>query len=386
VPVEESTHRRLTLLADGDELATALLESGIERTPDGPDFARLRFRDSGGCSMLDGQGLCRVHAGFGHAELFAVCATYPRYANEIDDDVELFGTLACPEVTRLALLAADGFELALSTVEATPRLARNRFRTASPYFMPFKQLRSAFIQLLSEPAYALAEKLFVMLWLADKLKPVLYEGCASVPPLDLEKALSALADPGVLGALSSSFRGLMLEGTLPISVIVATLRPPGEPRPGAQTTRFEGIWHEVEARYGAAVARGHAPSDAELRDVWTSYRATCARLPASARERIDVCLTRYGVNHLLTTPHMLSANLFQYAYDLVLRLACLRFLLNSRLADFCGSQRELDASIVEVVYSFVRTIENADLPSELRKTLREQGLDGFAHAVCFLSI
>ncbi|HYQ18505.1 MAG TPA: hypothetical protein VEQ58_22170, partial [Polyangiaceae bacterium] len=170
------------------------------------------------------------------------------------------------------------------------------------------------------------------------------------------------------------------------SVIVATLCPPPKARRGAQTVDFDGIWREIEARYGAAVAPGHAASDAELRELCARYRDASSRVPASASGRIDVCLTRYGVNYLLTTPHMLSANLFEYVYDLVLRLACLRFVLNSRLADFAGSESDLDRSIVEVVYSFVRAVEHADLPSELRKTLREQGLDGFAHAVCFLSM
>src|SRR6478752_4144125 len=200
VPVQEVTHRRLTLLADGDPEYSAMLSNGVELTPDGPAFAKLRFRESGDCCMLDERGLCRVHSRFGHAELFAVCATFPRYANEIDDDIELFGTLACPEVARLALLAEDGFELSTLTLDDAPRLLRNRFRTENPYFKPFQQVRSAFIQLLSEPAHALAEKLFVMLWLADKLKRVLHEGCALLPALELEKALSALADPGVLGA------------------------------------------------------------------------------------------------------------------------------------------------------------------------------------------
>jgi lysine-N-methylase len=103
IPVQESNHRRLKVLAQGDAAATELLESGIQLTPEGPAFAKIRFSASGECSMRDAAGLCKVHARFGHEALFEVCATYPRYASEVDEDVELFGTLACPEVSRLGL-------------------------------------------------------------------------------------------------------------------------------------------------------------------------------------------------------------------------------------------------------------------------------------------
>lgn len=62
VPVERSTHRRLTLLAEPDVEAQQLLATGIELTPDGPEFGRLRFLPSGDCSMLDGAGLCRIQS------------------------------------------------------------------------------------------------------------------------------------------------------------------------------------------------------------------------------------------------------------------------------------------------------------------------------------
>jgi lysine-N-methylase len=386
IPVTEKTHRRLTVLATGDAAASALLAQGIELTPGGPEHGRIRFLDSGDCSMRDERGLCRVHTRFGHAELFEVCATYPRYASEIDDDIELFGSLACPEVARLALLADDGFELSPLTIDAAPRVLRNRFTTDTPYFRPFKQVRAAFVQLLSVPSHTLAEKLFAMLWLSDKLKGVLYEGCAPIPPLELEKALAAPAEPQVLEQLARNYRSLSLDGVLPISVVVAVLRPPPHARRGAQTEAFDALWAALERRYGRAVAPGGSASEAELRGVWLSYRELASRVPGATAERLELLLTRFAINHVLTTPHMLAANLFEYAYDLVVRLACLCFLLHTRSSDVASSAAELDRQIIETIYGFVRTIEHAELPSELRKMLHEQGIDGLAHAVCFLAL
>jgi lysine-N-methylase len=384
VPVERSTHRRLTLLAEGDVAATELLTQGIELLPQGPDYARLRFLESGDCSMLDGAGLCRVQSKFGHDALFDVCATYPRYMSEVDGEVELFGTLSCPEVARLALLADDGFEQDDVTLEEAPRKLRNRFRTDEAYFKPFWLVRARVVQLLANSDLALSEKLFVTLWMADKLRSVLHAGCKSVPAAELEAALGALNEPRVLAALTASFRGLVLEGWLPLSVILRALPPHSRARRGAQTERFDQLLVEVWSSYG--VATSAPPSDAELGTVWERYLLRAALVESATKARVDVCLTRYAINHLATTPYMLSESIFSYAYDLVVRVAALRFFLTARLAGFRGSPSEVDARIVEVTYAFVRAVEHAEILVKLQKALEAQGLGGLAHAVCFLAL
>lgn len=386
IPVQESNHRRLTLLAQGDPAASELLERGIELTPEGPGFAKIRFSSSGDCSMRDSAGLCKVHARFGHEALFEVCATYPRYASEVDGDIELFGTLACPEVARLALLADDGFELSQLTLDQAPRVLRNRFATDQPYFKPFKSVRAAFIRLLSEPGLRLPEKLFAMAWMADKLKGVLRRGGAGASRLELDEALGALAEPHVLGSLTANYRQLSLDGALAFSIIVAALRPPPEPRHGAQTEGFDEIWRDVERCYGAGLAPGGALSDATLREAWSRFGSVRSSVAAETDERVDLCLSRYAVNHVLTTPYMLSADLFEFAYELVVRVSCLRFLLATRLRGRAASNEETDRHIVQVTYAFVRSVEHSDLPQVLRQALHSQGLDGLPHAVGFLAL
>jgi hypothetical protein len=92
------------------------------------------------------------------------------------------------------------------------------------------------------------------------------------------------------------------------------------------------------------------------------------------------------MNHVLTTPYMLSESFFVHVYDLVVRVACLRFLLSTKLSAFAGSAAELDRAIVEVTFAFARAVEHGDLPSRLQETLARQGLGSIAHATCFLSI
>jgi hypothetical protein len=340
VAVDRAGHVRLKLLTENDPALRAVIDDAVELTPDGPDYGRLRFTEAGRCTMLEPSGLCGIHARFGAEALFDVCSTYPRYFNQLDDDVELFGSLSCPEIARLALLVDDGFELEQLPLGDAPRLFRNHFRTDRPYYAPYRLVRDALLRLVREPSHGLNEKLFVLLWASDKLRHVLHEGAGTVALPALRSALDALSEPQVLGALAESFRGLSLDAALARSVLSQALG-------GADSTPL-----------------GLSPE---------------------AAARAEVCLGRFAQNHLLTTPYMLHEDLFEFARDLVLRVAMLRFLLEQRLAGFAGTPAELDQQIVAVTFAFVRRVEHSSILAQLRRSLDEQGLGSFAHSVCFLS-
>jgi hypothetical protein len=340
VPAERDGHVRLKLLTENQPALRAQIDDFVELTPEGPGYGRLRFTDKGRCTMLEDSGLCGIHARFGPAALFDTCSTYPRYFNQVDDEVELYGSLSCPEIARLALLVDDGFETEQSPLGEPPRLFRNRFRSDSPYFAPYRQVRDALSLLLREPGHGLNEKLFVLLWASDKLRPVLHAGTGPVALPVLQSVLGALSEPQVLDALAASFRGLSLDPRLPRSVLVQVL--------------------------GGVDPAPHSVSE-------------------NAAARVEVCLGRFVQNHLLTTPYMLYENLFEFARDLVLRVAMLRFLLDQSLAGFAGTPAELDQQIVAVTFAFARRVEHSSILLQLRQALDEQGLSSFAHAVCFLA-
>jgi lysine-N-methylase len=382
--VEASTHRRLRLLAADDAEALALLARGIELTPGGDEAAQLKFLPNGDCSMLDGAGLCRVQRRFGHEELFEVCATFPRYFNQVDDELELFGTLACPEVARLALLSDDGFETATVTLDAPPRKLRNRFGTEAPYFQPYREVRATLTGLFLGTGLPLTEKLFVLLWLAERLRPVLNAECKVAPGEDLRGVLQALSGAGVLEALANQYRALRIEGELPLSVFWHALPPESSPRAGAR--RFDELVKRAWAAYGRLAGDPPDLDAARASTLWAEHATLRAAVPGPIRDQIDLCLSRYVVNQLSTTPYMLAGNLFAYSYELVVRVALLRFLLQARLSGFSGEATAVDRVIVEVTYSFVRAVEHTPLLNTVQRLLEAQGLDSFVHALCFLAI
>lgn len=353
VPVDEPTHRRLKLLAANEPLAEQMLNGGIELTPRGPHFGRLRLDASGHCGMLDDAGLCGIHARLGPDALFDVCATYPRYFNEVDGELELFGTVSCPELARLLLFGDD--PLALESVEQdTPRKLRNQFRTEQPYYQPFSMVRGSFNRLLEQPEQALSEKLFAVLWISEKLSEVMHARASTVPSAELGRALGAMLAPEALSGLVGSYRALELDGSLAVAVISSVLS------------------EKTTAGDGAAAFRDYS----ELR----------ARVAPAIRQRVDDCLTRYARNHLYTTPYMLYGSLFAYARDLTWRVATLRYLLHKRLTGFEGDADAIDRHIVEVVYRFGRRVEHSELFAQLAQLLRDQRLDSFAHTLSFLPV
>jgi len=72
------------------------------------DYAKVSLTKNKRCPFLDGGNLCRIQAKLGEDYLSNVCATYPRYTNEIDGILEHSANMSCPEAARLALLRPEG--------------------------------------------------------------------------------------------------------------------------------------------------------------------------------------------------------------------------------------------------------------------------------------
>lgn len=354
VPIDEPTHRRLKVLATNEPLAEQMLSRGIELTPRGPHFGRLRFDESDHCAMLDDSGLCGLHARLGPDALFDVCMTYPRYFNEVDGELELFGTVSCPEVARLLLFGEDSLTLERAQGQAAPRKLRNQLKTEQPYYQPFVMVRSAFAELLALPDYATCEKLFALLWIASKLSEIVHAGAKSMPNAELGKALAAMLAPELVSSVIASYRRLGLDGSLALSVLTSAL--------------------------------AEAPATSDAAESWRDYAARRARVATAAQQRIDSCLARYAQNHVYTTPYMLHDSLFAFARDLTWRVAMLRYQLHEALVDFDGDAAAIDRRIVEVVYRFGRRAEHSELFARVAEQLASQQLDSFAHTVCFLPV
>lgn len=126
------------------------------------DYAKIKLDDKDICTLLDDQGLCKVHSLLGPELLSNTCATYPRMLNRLDETVEKSLTLSCPEAARLALLNRSGIDFIEEDEPTDTRGFMNRtLQTVqkSPYFW---DLRIFTIQVLQNRRHSIEMRLIVL--------------------------------------------------------------------------------------------------------------------------------------------------------------------------------------------------------------------------------
>src|SRR5687768_2597851 len=107
LPVPEAEWRRIQ---------KAIQDSGAPPPPDEPQngptgvqFLMPKNPDKT-CSFLDSEKLCSLQRRFGEQALPSTCITYPRHIARWQGQLSMVGSLGCPEVARLALLAEDAMD------------------------------------------------------------------------------------------------------------------------------------------------------------------------------------------------------------------------------------------------------------------------------------
>ncbi|MER2171612.1 MAG: flagellin lysine-N-methylase [Psychrobacillus psychrodurans] len=126
------------------------------------DYAKIKMDDKDTCTLLDDQGLCKVHSLLGPEMLSNTCATYPRMLNKLDETIEKSLTLSCPEAARLALLNQKGIDFIEEEEYSDTRGFMNRtLQTVqkSPYFW---DLRIFTIQLLQNRSHSIETRLIIL--------------------------------------------------------------------------------------------------------------------------------------------------------------------------------------------------------------------------------
>ncbi len=72
------------------------------------DFGCVTLKKENRCPFLDHENLCKIQKKLGHDFLSNVCATYPRYTNQVNNILECSANISCPEAARLILNEKDG--------------------------------------------------------------------------------------------------------------------------------------------------------------------------------------------------------------------------------------------------------------------------------------
>ena len=192
-PVSAARYRALPG-ALGDRLREVL--------QDGDGETRMTIVD-GRCPMWQPDGLCRIQAELGEADLCRTCREYPRLRHDYGDFVELGLELSCPEAARLILTAPHAAPVAWEVPGGeTPDYDREAMAV-------LKATRETMRSILADPVHSVGEALALGLLYGCQAQDELDGG--EPQPFDPEAALAearSLAVPGDMGELLEFFRRL----------------------------------------------------------------------------------------------------------------------------------------------------------------------------------
>lgn len=371
VPVTEDRLWRLRTGVKGspDE---AHVESLLEENPEGPPSERafIKMQPDGRCPFLDTEKLCSLQRQHGEKVLPDPCVTFPRIVWRWNEQVEVAGSLACPEMARLLLLEEGALEQVPGPLEQVPRLEAARSLPGEPgdaYVVHAQAIRAAALKLLQRREFPLATRLMFLGQLAFRLDSVFRSAEPfSGTELERDEVVQALLQsvdlPEALEAMHQEFLALQVPGAPCAGLLASVLKSRAAV---ARGDRFGPFVHSVlKSLWGSEQAEG------DPEGAWREYSARWQRLQAAHGDRVEQYFLNYGLAQWLRSPFQELPSLLAYVFRLVLRVATLRLALvgHPDVAALCAAeqgaapedaQAVLDRAAIDCFYLVARHVEQA---------------------------
>ncbi|WP_253900197.1 flagellin lysine-N-methylase [Corallococcus carmarthensis] len=186
VPISESRWSLLRQKVAGgpDEARVSAL---ITPNPDGATGQQagiLGKRADGHCAFLDEAKLCSLQRRYGEAVLPDGCSVFPRVLTRWGAQVEMAGSLACPETARLCLLAEDALvrEPVPEEQALRPQVARQVAAGDDAWTAHADTVREAMLRLLARREVPFAARLFALGRMALDLGDFYFPGTTAFAP------------------------------------------------------------------------------------------------------------------------------------------------------------------------------------------------------------
>lgn len=374
VPVSESQWQRLQAAESRSPEHARYLRQHVSPNPGGAPSERafIEVPLDGDCPFLDTERLCSLQRRHGEAVLPDICANFPRILTRWGERLEVSGTLACPEVTRLCLLAEDALEPipvdSPSALVPRPEVARPlSMDPDDAYGLHAETIREALLRLLRQHKYPLASRLAMLGQLAYGLDGFYFRGTESFRGAErassrarLNEELQRFDIPEVLDAVHEDFTGLSLPGGPSVGLFSAVLKARRAAGRGERFTAWvRGVLESLQLEEGGA-------NDPEA--AWRTYVERWRHLEAHHGERVHQYFHNAALHHVWRSPFTDSPSLLAYVFRLTLKMGLLRltFAGHPVVAALCrepsstGEAREqLDAAAVETFQLVAKHLEQA---------------------------
>ncbi len=405
IALDASSYRQLHKTLEHNEPYKRLLSTLVfdPKTAETNDKYRgyIRMTEKNVCPFLDEKGLCSIHSNFGETSLCTQCSVFPRSTLMVNNNLEIGGSLACPEVARLALLSSDGLAYQSTQTSMLPRhFIGFRVNTESHgiYSIYFEEIRSALIHTLLLPDFPFSAKLVFLANFADRIHEVFQK------KQSLSNSRKILADRLIARELTLLYDSLHLKNLagefnefVPSRVHITSL---------LESILFARTNLPHSSHYATIVRdtlhsyhRGHTdPNNVNpgLPNTAMEEIYTCRRdfFQYHFGKSLDLIYTNYAIHFFLVHPYTESENLLQYLCMLELRIAAIHFLLMGHsevtpmfyrpsALTFEESKFVLERAAIEIIQTFTKAIEHYPaFLTTIDSALIAQAPHSLARALC----
>jgi lysine-N-methylase len=350
------------------------------------NFAIITMGEDGKCPMLDAEGLCLIHRKYGAEYLWDTCRIYPRVISKYGDEIEVTGAPSCPEVMRLCLTEQNPYALIPLPEEQglnLQGLVVNREIVAADdlYAAGFKQVRQVLLAIIADEQRALNGRLFQLATAANEMTDFYFRRCPGFDWQRLSHVLAAVVSEECQQACDHAMQEYQSAEPLALIVALSALEIFRQQDASALSSQ---LYSAIMVAHPEA--KGEGFSDAGY--FANAIRSRRGSIPKEHLLRLDRGVGRYVGNCLLREWFTDMPDVLTYLQMLLARCAIVRFLLlmHPMLPDL-GSEDEVDALLVSVIYAFSRDIDHSQQFLEvLYKALAEQQMLDYAYSAAFIAL
>lgn len=177
VEIDQKTYKKYEKVKDEglSQLFHQCIFENVDSYDSHVDYAIVELSKNNRCPFLNERQLCKIQAKLGEDYLSNVCATYPRYANEINGVVEYSATISCPEAARLILSKEEGLifveeEESVSLRNIINYVVNTKEHGGSILVQYFVELRQFTIALLQNRKYFLWQRILLLGYFYEELQ------------------------------------------------------------------------------------------------------------------------------------------------------------------------------------------------------------------------
>ncbi|RFU63943.1 flagellin lysine-N-methylase [Peribacillus glennii] len=334
-------------------------------------YAKIKMDQSGCCSFLSEDRLCKIQLNLGEEFLSNTCAIYPRHINEINGVVEKSITLSCPEAARQVLLNQDGIEF-IETTEPMgsrtfigKRLDTRHSPLTTAYHSYFWDLRIFTIQLLQNRVYSVDERLMILGMFYNKVQQYIEQHKTEEIPAVIDSFTRLIEDGSLIPSLKE------IPALADIQMKLCKELVDHRYSQGINNQRYKECLTEMLVGLGFT-------NDASMKDVAGKYEHAYISYYKPFMDEHNYILENYLVNHVFK-------NLFPLGqatvYDDYVMLIVHYAMIKLHLIGMSGYHKGMTTDyIIKLIQSFAKTVEhNTAYLNNIFTLLRENDLTTMAY-------